>query len=74
MEELAAPSTIIVSSKKKLLKILLVLQPPARVPHNSRYLGLEWLQWSNTNAFDTAPTLALCRGACTYPFVNWRLF
>lgn len=35
----AASSTITINSKKKLLKILFVLQPPARAPHNSRYLG-----------------------------------
>lgn len=72
--EEAASSTITINSKEKLLKILLVLQPPARVPHNSKYLGWERLQWSNTNTFDTASTPSLCRGACAYPFVNWRLF
>lgn len=35
----AASSPITINSKKKLLKILLILQPPARVPHNSKYLG-----------------------------------
>ena len=63
----AAASTITINSRKKLLRILLVLQPPARVPHNSRYLGWEWLHWSNTNTFDTASTPSLCRGACAYP-------